>query len=409
MRGSGRGWLRTKRGRVFFYWRNAAGRERCKVLGLATMNEAEAWIKVGELGLDKLVSQSEPTRITFGELGEKYLAKYPFNKKSSKELHEQIVHNILMPKWSEFVAIEVDPRVLKEWFLGFDVESSTRGKYKSVMSAVYTWGQCEGLLPRGEQFNPSRYVKGREFSQVTSYEPLALEPEDIFSILSELRQPEYELTLLVVACQLRISEALGLRWHDINWDREVIAIRQTFVHLNLQDGAKTKLSHTRVEVPTLVLDLLAAWRRETMYAADDDFVFPSTKLGGRQPRSGSQLVEDYLRPAAIRAGVIKVEDGVTYDREGQIVKRFGFHVLGRHSIATMLMDEQENPAVVQAIMRHAKMDMTLYYSHSRRKAKRAAQERVLQQVLHPVSPVLRPNCRTNQNSGENPVVRELVC
>jgi hypothetical protein len=33
------------------------------------------------------------------------------------------------------------------------------------------------------------------------------------------------------------------------------------------------------------------------------------------------------------------------------------------------MDAQENPALVQAIMRHAKMDMTLYYSHSRRKAK----------------------------------------
>jgi len=28
-------------------------------------------------------------------------------------------------------------------------------------------------------------------------------------------------------------------------------------------------------------------------------------------------------------------------------------------------------------MRHAKMDMTLYYSHSQRKAKRAAQEKVL--------------------------------
>ena len=33
------------------------------------------------------------------------------------------------------------------------------------------------------------------------------------------------------------------------------------------------------------------------------------------------------------------------------------------------MDEPENPAVVQAIMRHAKMDMTLYYSYSSKKAK----------------------------------------
>jgi hypothetical protein len=54
-----------------------------------------------------------------------------------------------------------------------------------------------------------------------------------------------------------------------------------------------------------LLDALSAWRQETLYADDDDFAFPSEKLGGEQPRSGSQLVEDYLRPAAIRAGVIR--------------------------------------------------------------------------------------------------------
>ena len=45
------------------------------------------------------------------------------------------------------------------------------------------------------------------------------------------------------------------------------------------------------------------------------------------------------------------------------------------------MDAQENPALIQAIMRHAKMDMTLYYSHSGRNAKRAAQEKVLQHLI----------------------------
>src|SRR5262249_38838701 len=69
------------------------------------------------------------------------------------------------------------------------------------------------------------------------------------------------------------------------------------------------------------------------------------------------------------------------DRDGDVVRRFGFHVLGRHSIATFLMDNQENPSVVQAVMRHSKMDMTLYYSHSHRAAKRAAQERVLQHLV----------------------------
>jgi integrase len=376
-----KGWFRRKKGKLVYCWYNAHGKERTSVIGLASMTDDEGWIKVGELGLDKLVAKSDPAFITFGELAEKYLANYPFNKRSTMKHHEQVVEKVLMPKWADTEAIKIDPPKLKAWFLGFDIESSTRGKYKSVMSGVYSWGQCEGLIPRGEEFNPCRYVKGREFSQVTGYEALALEIEDTFKLLSELKQPEYELALLVATCGLRISEALGLRWRNILWDRGLIAVRETFVHFAMQQGAKTKLSRSRVEAPQLLLDVLAAWRRETMYSDDDDFVFPSEKLQGEQPRSASQLVEDYIRPAAIRAGVIRVEKGVTYDRDGEVVKRFGFHNLGRHSLATFLMDEQENPAVVQAIMRHAKMDMTLYYSHSRRKAKRAAQEKVLQRLL----------------------------
>ncbi|MFZ3262966.1 MAG: site-specific integrase [Terriglobales bacterium] len=376
-----KGWFRRKKSKLVYYYYNANGDERSKVVGLHTMTDEEGWLKVGELGLDKLVAKSDPIFITFGELAEKYLANYPFNKQSTKKHHEQIVKNLLIPKWTDTEAINIDPRKLKAWLLGFDVESSTRGKYKTVMSGVYSWGQCEGLIPRGEEFNPCRYVKGREFSQVTGYEALALEIDDTLKVLSELKQPEYEIALLVATCGLRISEALGLRWRNVLWDRGLIAIRETFVHFNMQEGAKTKLSRSRVEAPQLLLDALAVWRQKTTYTEEEDFVFPSEKLNGEQPRSASQLVEDYIRPAAIAAGVIRVESGVTYDRDGEVVKRFGFHNLGRHSLATFLMDEQENPAVVQAIMRHAKMDMTLYYSHSRRKAKRAAQEKVLQRLI----------------------------
>jgi hypothetical protein len=173
----------------------------------------------------------------------------------------------------------------------------------------------------------------------------------------------------------------------------------------MQEGVKTKLSRSRVEAPQLLLDALEAWRQKTTYAEDDDFVFPSEKLNGEQPRSASQLVEDYIRPAAIAVGVITVENGLTYDRDGEIVKRFGFHNLGRHSLATFLMDAQENPALVQAIMRHAKMDMTLYYSHSRRKAKRAAQEKVFQ---HLIPEEMRVPVREQRRFSEREVVRELV-
>jgi hypothetical protein len=45
------------------------------------------------------------------------------------------------------------------------------------------------------------------------------------------------------------------------------------------------------------------------------------------------------------------------------------------------MENETNPAVVQAVMRHSKMDITLYYSHTHRAAKRAEREKVLQHLV----------------------------
>jgi hypothetical protein len=46
-----------------------------------------------------------------------------------------------------------------------------------------------------------------------------------------------------------------------------------------------------------------------MYTADDDYVFPSLKLRGRKPRCASILVQDYIRPAALRAGILVEREG----------------------------------------------------------------------------------------------------
>jgi integrase len=64
-------------------------------------------------------------------------------------------------------------------------------------------------------------------------------------------------------------------------------------------------------------------RNGRTYAKDMDFVFPSVRLKGKKPLSASIMVQKYLRPAAVKAGVIK---------EGSKI-RFGFHNF-RHAPAT---------------------------------------------------------------------------
>ena len=79
-----------------------------------------------------------------------------------------------------------------------------------------------------------------------------------------------------------------------------------------------------------------------------DFVFPSLKMIRRAALSPGAFLDDYLRPAAIAAGV-KIEDG----------QRFGLHNLG-HSLSRWLVNKAKvKSKTVQGILRHSRIQTTL--------------------------------------------------
>ena len=63
------------------------------------------------------------------------------------------------------------------------------------------------------------------------------------------------------------------------------------------------------------------------------------------------LVADYLRPAAVRAGVLAKDSP----------HRFGFHNL-RHSLASFLVRTKTDPKTVRALLRHAYVKTTLQHT-----------------------------------------------
>jgi hypothetical protein len=50
----------------------------------------------------------------------------------------------------------------------------------------------------------------------------------------------------------------------------------------------------------MITDLLR-WRSETPYAGDQDWIFASGRMKGRQPLWPEAIERDYIRPAAERA------------------------------------------------------------------------------------------------------------
>jgi site-specific recombinase XerD len=92
------------------------------------------------------------------------------------------------------------------------------------------------------------------------------------------------------------------------------------------------------------------------------------------------IVGDYLRPAAITAGVIKVVKGTTYDMAGNVLKRFGFHCF-RHTLASFLLAQGNSPVLIKNLLRWSKISMLDIYGHVMTDEKIAAQGSMLERIM----------------------------
>lgn len=276
-----------------------------------------------------------------------------------------ILKNYLLPRWGNRVALGIEPLAIEGWLKALHEEQGLKwpslDKIRRVMAIVYQHGQRHRLIPRGEESNPLRLVR----CHVTSdYEPVVLTPQQAFSITLLLEEPARTLTILVAATGLRISEALGLQWQDLDWERQQIKVQRRWVAKTIGEP-KTKASRAAVPLHSLLADFLRGWQQETMYASPSDWVFPSLKLRGKQPLTGSTLSKS-LREPALKAGIPLAK--------GQ---RFGFHNL-RHSLASFLVNIKTDVKTVQSLLRHAHSKTTLdIYSHAMDGSKLAAQAEVL--------------------------------
>jgi integrase len=149
----------------------------------------------------------------------------------------------------------------------------------------------------------------------------------------------------------------------------VIHIRQTFRRGEMQNRTKTKASMEYVPMCEDLAAFLTEWRRQTPYNKDEDFIFASPKLNGKQPLWGQTLNADYVKPAAVALGLVA---------EGE---RFGWHRL-RHSLATWV--ETNTPRILrvaQKMLRHSNSKMTGRYVHPEFEEALEAQRQHMKQML----------------------------
>jgi len=299
---------------------------------------------------------------TFSDLVEHYRSKelpeenHQRKTRKTKKNYEGNLKNHILPRWGTSQLRDIRSVDVEEWLDRISLAPSSRAKLRNVMSTVFRHGiRWEWL---GQHENPIAMVR---VSSKRTRTPETLTVEEFLALFGKLPDRERAMGILCATTGLRISETLGLKWGDIDFQT-----RKANVLRSVVDGAvgrcKTEVSQQPVPLDDLVLAELQTWRTITMYASDTDWVFASEHAFGKMPIWAVSSLQKVLQPVAKRAG---------------ITKRIGWHIF-RHTYSSMLSEYGDDVKVVQELMRHAKINTTMeIYTHARMEKKRQAQSKVV--------------------------------
>lgn len=166
----------------------------------------------------------------------------------------------------------------------------------STLGVVMRRAKRQGLIPA----NPVSDLERYERPNLKSSEKRVLSDAEIGKLLDNGGSFRPLLALLIFS-GLRIGEALGLKWEDID---------AGFVHVRRQLGRdreageiKTAAGRRDVVLMPQLASVLAAHRLASLHCSDGDYVFAAADGRGRDHRSTSRGIERAVERAKLGTGV----------------------------------------------------------------------------------------------------------
>jgi integrase len=189
------------------------------------------------------------------------------------------------------------------------------------------------------QRNPMELVTIKGASKRTR-KPRSLTVEEFQLFVHRLGEPFHTICLVCVCFGLRISEALALKWSDVDWLNGKLSVQRGIVRQRVDD-VKTETSHKAITVTQTMIEALKLWKQTTQFSAQEDWIFASPSQLGRFPWSADS-VNDAYKKAASAAKVAHVST----------------HSM-RHTYRSWLDVVGTPIAVQQKLMRHADIRTTM--------------------------------------------------
>src|SRR3974390_1279926 len=340
------------------------GSKKRRSVAIGTVQEFPTESQARKAALSWLFSiNAEPSNrmpVSFGAVINRYLAEEIPERPSTASRYRCWLKNHVEPKWRDYPIEQIKPLLVEDWLKKLDLAPKSKSHLKNLMRVLFSAAMRWELIPY--QHNPMSLVRVKDSSK-RQREPKALSVEEFRRVLEYIPEPFRTMCVVAMCLGLRVSEILGLRWQDIDWEGLRLAVRRAYVYGKPGD-LKTQASQRWMPLDRLLAESLRDHKALLApLAKSQEWVFANPETG--RPYWPGRIQENWLIPAAKKAGI------------GQI----GWDTF-RHSHSSLLHALGVDLKVQQELLRHADVRTTMnIYTHAIPKALREANSKVVRLVL----------------------------
>lgn len=306
-----------------------------------------------------------------------YVKSYGEISPSSFARNQSIYNHIKISNIGNMKLNQVTHLQIQEYINSLNTSDSSLRKFRSLLNQTFEYAIKNNLI----RTNPAKGIiipiqdKSERIRVLTKDQQKdyikALEPE-----------PTKLLYLTALFTGLRCGELLALKWKNVDLINKEIFVNENIVRTKVFDMngnstfesvirvPKTKHSIRTVPIPSFLNELLIEKKNELTGDLSERFVFETVNQTPQWDCNVRKVHQRICERAKINP-VTKVKNGLPF----VVHEGVPFHAL-RHTFATRLIEAGDNVKVIQEILGHSDVQITLnIYTHALEETKKLSADK----------------------------------
>jgi integrase len=330
---------------------------------------------------------TEITPITFAAYAERWSQGLSNIKPSTRHVYSSMLTAQLLPAFGDRLLTAITVEDVNAWLRSQEgtLKIKTLSNHLGLLHKILEDAREAGHLVMNKLSRSRALRRPRALREDDATELEILTPAEVNRLLDAVA-PEWVPLLVTAVCTgVRPGELVALQWGDLDVAGHRLHVRRT-AWRGVYYVTKTKKSRRAIDIGDQLLGVLSAVRRGRygeMPPPPEDLLFPGP--------AGEPLTPDMIRKRVWMPALAKV--GLRYVRPYSL----------RHTYASMLISQGENPKYISSQMGHSSIMITLdRYGHLFKDEKRTAADRLEQQLAAAVLSSSYPadQARTPENHPE---------